>query len=178
MYRENLHGVNPSSLSGDNPVIWMTGPHPRACNAIAEKLDLLLGQREYPTVILDEHRLAGGLCELAFTQDQMRENDRRLAFTAEMFRRAGHVAIVCTGRRPAGWVSVARWILEELLFEITVAQGNLQSGPVGVTGPVSPSKRCALTPLPRLSLHLDNAVFDAGLSAAIIAAKAGFAPVR
>jgi adenylylsulfate kinase-like enzyme len=169
MVRESLHSVNARSASSEQPVIWMTGQHPGASNAIADKLDRLLGLREYPTVILDEGRLTGGLCELAFTPDQMRENDRRLAFTAEMFRRAGHVAIVCTGPRPAGWVTVARWILEEMLFEITVAQGSLEGGADTATG-------CALTPSPKLSLHLDNAELDADLSAAIIAAKAGFAP--
>jgi hypothetical protein len=175
MYRENLQSVNAQSAFSAHPVIWITGECPGACNAIADKLDRLLGRRDYPTVILDEGRLTGGLCELAFTQDQMRENERRLAFTADMFRRAGHIAIVCTGRRPAGWVSVARWILEDLLFEITLAQRQGEPGRLATTAQAAAGQDCALTPLPRFSLNLDSADFDAGLSATLIAAKAGFA---
>ena len=150
------------------PMIWLTGQCPSKALGVARQLDLLLSRRAYRTVLLDEAQLLGGLCEAASTKTGMRENERRLAYLAELFQRAGDAVIVCTGFRPSGWISLARWILADWLFEVTLTDAGRETG-------AAVSREAGLAPLPKLSLVFDRTDLDPMTMASVVATKAGIA---
>ncbi|QGZ56599.1 hypothetical protein [Paraburkholderia acidiphila] len=168
---EPIRGANTGYASRDHSVIWITGQHPLACIAIAGALDGLLRRRHYPSVILPEARL-GGRYEPAFTLAKMRDNELRLALTADLFHRAGYVVTVCTGFRPAGWSTVAHGVLETMPFEVTLGEAKRVSARLSDQAPAA-GPDCALAP--KLSLHFDGDALGAASIAAIIAAKSGLA---
>jgi hypothetical protein len=150
------------------PMIWLTGQCPSKAESVVDKLDVLLSRHADDTVVLREAQLLGGLCEAASTEQQMRENERRLTYLAELFQRAGHAVIVSAGFRPSGWVTSARWILADWLFEVTLVDDGCEAEAIE-------SPEAGFAPAPKLSLVFDRLDLDPATIACMIATKAGIA---
>ena len=76
-------------------VVWFTGLSGAGKTTISRGVKELLLRREIPTVWLDGDEMRKGLCsDLGFSEEDRRENSRRVAETARLFRQTGFVVLV------------------------------------------------------------------------------------
>lgn len=107
-----MHGINTTILLSDyliqilpskkenlntcdrGAIIWLTGLSGSGKSTLAIGLERLLYHRGIATLILDGDQLRQGLCaDLGFSQEDRRENIRRVGEVAKLFAKAGFVAI-------------------------------------------------------------------------------------
>lgn len=86
-HRERLHG-HPSFL------MWFTGLSASGKSTIAHHIEEELHRRDYSTYILDGDNIRHGLCsDLGFSEEERRENIRRVGEAAKLLIDAGVIVI-------------------------------------------------------------------------------------
>ncbi|HEY9711846.1 MAG TPA: adenylyl-sulfate kinase, partial [Chroococcales cyanobacterium] len=75
-------------------VLWLTGLSGAGKSTLAKRLEQVLFERGFKTVVLDGDNLRTGLCaDLGFSPEERSENIRRIAHTARLFLDTGFIAI-------------------------------------------------------------------------------------
>ena len=105
-------------------VVWMTGLSGSGKTTIAQEAERRLAAQHIPAYILDGDRLRRGLnADLGFTDDDRRENMRRVAQVANLMRDAGVVVITTLISPFAASRAAARDICGEDFIEVYVKAG-------------------------------------------------------
>ncbi len=105
-------------------VVWMTGLSGSGKTTIAQEAERRLAAQHIPAYILDGDRLRRGLnADLGFTDDDRRENMRRVAQVANLMRDAGVVVITTLISPFAASRAAAREICGEDFIEVYVKAG-------------------------------------------------------
>ena len=83
-------------ITGQKPVvIWFTGLSGSGKSAVAVELEARLTADGYAAYLLDGDNLRSGInCGLGFSEEDRRENVRRIAETARLIADSGQIAIV------------------------------------------------------------------------------------
>jgi len=77
-----------------SPVVWLTGLSGSGKSTIANELELALEEARVKSYVLDGDNLRGGLNrDLGFSDDDRKENMRRIAEVAKLFADSGTVTI-------------------------------------------------------------------------------------
>lgn len=76
------------------PVIWLTGLSGSGKSTIANELELVLDERGVKSYVLDGDNIRTGLnSDLGFSDDDRKENMRRISEVAKLFSNSGVIAI-------------------------------------------------------------------------------------
>ena len=82
-------------------VIWITGLSASGKSTVGNELELLLVRKGYKTIILDGDNVRNGLnIDLGFTEENRKENIRRVSEVAKLFNEAG-IIVIATFISPA-----------------------------------------------------------------------------
>lgn len=105
-------------------VVWMTGLSGSGKTTIAQEAERRLASMHIPAYILDGDKLRRGLnADLGFTDDDRRENMRRVAQVANLMRDAGVVVLTTLISPFAASRDAARAICGEDFIEVYVKAG-------------------------------------------------------
>jgi adenylylsulfate kinase len=96
VYETSISPKTRAELKSQRPVvIWLTGLSGSGKSTIANALESALAGRGNHTYLLDGDNIRAGLCgDLGFSDDDRKENIRRIAEVANLFADAGLIVIV------------------------------------------------------------------------------------